>query len=283
MTVVANWFKKNVGKALGIMACGFGASGVFVPLIVWLIDLYQWRITLIILGLGMWAIGIPLSFVIRDRPEQYGYLPDGKISTEPSSELEVRDQEVEIDFKEALKNRDFWYINIAEAIRMMIVITVIIHVMPYLSSIGMSRPSAALVATAIPLLSIAGRFGFGWLGDIFDKRYVMAGTFCLMGVGMLAFSYVQARWVVFPFLLFFSPAYGGGLTLRGAILREYFGRASFGRMLGIIMGIAGVAGIVGPPLAGWTFDTFGSYYLAWLAFSGLTGLAIVIMLRIKKS
>jgi len=54
VTAVANWFKKNVGKALGIMACGFGAGGILVPLIVRLIDLYQWRTTLIILGLGMW-------------------------------------------------------------------------------------------------------------------------------------------------------------------------------------------------------------------------------------
>ena len=84
MSAVANWFHKKVGIALGVMASGVGASGFFIPLIVWLIDVYGWRTTLIILGLGLWVLGIPLSFVIRDRPEQYGYLPDGASSVEPT-------------------------------------------------------------------------------------------------------------------------------------------------------------------------------------------------------
>ncbi|MFB0506844.1 MAG: MFS transporter, partial [Thermodesulfobacteriota bacterium] len=54
MTAVAHWFRRNVGKAMGLVGCGFGAGGILIPLIVRLIDLYQWRTTLIILGLGMW-------------------------------------------------------------------------------------------------------------------------------------------------------------------------------------------------------------------------------------
>jgi MFS family permease len=72
MSVVANWFDKNVGKALGIMASGFGASGLIVPIVVWLIEVYNWRSTLMILGLGTLVLGIPLSFVIRSKPEQTG-------------------------------------------------------------------------------------------------------------------------------------------------------------------------------------------------------------------
>ena len=80
MTAVGNWFKKNIGVALGFLSAGFGASGLLIPLIVWLIEVVHWRTTLILLGLGMWVIGIPLSFVVRDKPETYGYLPDGEIA-----------------------------------------------------------------------------------------------------------------------------------------------------------------------------------------------------------
>ena len=52
MTAVATWFKKNVGLALGITACGFGAGGLIIPLIVFLIDASGWRLTLVILGSG---------------------------------------------------------------------------------------------------------------------------------------------------------------------------------------------------------------------------------------
>ena len=278
MTAVANWFRRNIGKALGIMVCGFGASGIIVPVIVRLIDLYQWRSTLIILGLGMWLLGIPLSFLVRHRPEQYGYLPDGELSVKQVSTPESQDKEV--DFKEALKSRDFWHLSIAEALRMVIAMTVITHVMPYLSSLNISRSRAALVATSIPLLSVIGRLGFGWLGDIFDNRYVMAGAYSLVGVGILAFSHAQTTWLIFPFLIFF-PLSWGAMVLRGAILREYFGMTFFGKIFGIMMGIATVGGVMGPFLAGWTYDALGSYHPIWLVFAGISIVPVVLILTMK--
>ena len=278
MTAVANWFRKNMGRALGIMACGFGAGGILVPLIVRLIDLYQWRTTLIILGLGMWLFGIPLSFVIRHRSEKYGYLPDGETSVEQVSTPESQDREV--GFKGALRNRNFWHLSIAEAVRMMIAMAVITHIMPYLGSLNIPRSKAALVATSIPLLSIIGRLGFGWLGDIFDKRYVMAGTYSLVGIGILAFSYVQITWLIFPFLIFF-PLSWGAMVLRGAIVREYFGMASFGKIFGIMMGITAVGKIIGPSIAGWTYDALGSYHPIWLVFAGISIVPVMLMLTMK--
>ncbi|NVM25470.1 MAG: MFS transporter [Desulfobacterales bacterium] len=281
MTAVANWFRKNVGIALGVAMSGFGASGLLVPIIVRLIDVYDWRGTLIILGLGMWILGIPLSLVIRNRPEQYGYLPDGELSADPITNLENQRKGVEIGIKEGLKKRSFLYLILAEAIRMMTLAAVVIHIMPYLSSVGMSRATAGLVAGAMPLFSIIGRFGFGWLSDVIEKRHVMAMTFLFMGVGMLAFCYVHVMWVVYLFLLVFSSGYGGSMVLRGSILREYFGRDSFGKMIGITMGSASIGGIIGPTLAGWTFDTLGSYHVVWLVFCGIIGLAMTIVLRIR--
>jgi MFS family permease len=281
MTAVANWFKKNVGIAFAVMASGFGASGLIVPLIVRLIDGYGWRTALIILGLGMWALGIPLSFVIRNKPEQYGYLPDGKLADGRISEYEIQHEKVEISFRKALKKRSFLYLNLAEVMRFMVLTAVVLHIMPYLGSMGMSRPTAGLVAAAIPLFSIIGRFGFGWLGDVFDKRYVIAVTFGFMGMGMLAFSHMQATWAIYLFLFLFSPGFGGGSVLRGAVLREYFGRDSFGKMIGILMGFASIGGIIGPTLAGWVFDTLGSYDFIWLVFAGCMSLGIILALRIK--
>jgi sugar phosphate permease len=246
-TAVANWFRRNIGKALAIMSCGMGASGILVPLVVRLIDLYQWRTTLIILGLGMWLLGIPLSLLVRHGPEQYGYLPDGETSAEQV--LTPKSQDGEVGFREALKSRDFWHLTIAQTIRTMVAMAVITHVMPYLSSLDMSRSSAALVATSIPLLSIIGRLVFGWLGDVFDKRYAMAGAYCLAGLGTLAFSYIQMPGLIFPFLILF-PLSWGAQPLRGSIVREYFGMASFGRLLGIIAGIIAVGRIIGSSLAG---------------------------------
>jgi MFS family permease len=282
-TAVANWFHRRIGLALGVMGSGIGAGGLMVLLIVGLIDLYQWRATLIILGLGTWALGIPLSLVVRDRPEHYGYSPDGEVSIPHAQAHEIRDKGVEIGLREALKMRSFLYLSITEFIRFMALMAVFTHVMPYLASVGMARPTAGLVAGALPLISIIGRFGLGWLGDVFDKRYMMAVAIGLISLGLLAFSSVHVRWAIVPFLVLLPIGHGGSMVVRGSIVREYFGRDSFGKMIGVLMGSAAFGGIIGPTMAGWVFDTVGSYRPIWLLLCGLTGLTTVLVLRIKRS
>ena len=281
MTAVANWFRKKAGIALGIMGSGIGAGGLIVLLIVRLIDLYQWRTTLVILGLGMWVIGIPLSFVIRNRPEPYGYLPDGETSATTGQIQMIQDKGIEIGLRQALKMRTFLYLNLVEAARMMALMAVLTHIMPYLGSLGMPRSTAGAVAGAIPLIGIIGRFGFGWLADIFDKRLVMAAALSLISLGTLALSYMHAGWVIIPFLVMFPLGHGGTMVLRGAILREYFGRNAFGKMIGIIMGSASIGGIVGPTLAGWFYDTWGTYRLSWFVFFIILVAGVALISKIK--
>lgn len=282
LTAVATWFDKNVGKAFGVMSSAFGASGLIVPLIVWLIDAFYWRTALIILGFGLWIFGIPLAFVIRNKPKQYEYLADGVLPGDPVSYQKIQTKKVEFSLRIALKNRSFIYLILTEAIRMMTLSAVVTHVMPYLSHAGISRPTASLVVAAIPLCSIAGRFGFGWGADIFEKRYVMAMTYLFMVIGLLAFCYVQVKWLVFLFLFFFPLGFGGGVVLRGVILRDYFGIGSFGTMLGTLIGFASIGGVIGPTLTGWVFDTLRNYQSAWLGLIVLIALAMVMILSLKK-
>lgn len=281
MSAVADWFDKDVGKAMGVMASGFGASGLMIPIIVWLIAAYDWRTTLIILGLGMWVLGIPLSFIIRDNPLSTED-PRGKPPNLSQDQEKEAKERAGPGLREILKNRSFLYLNLVEAIRMMVVSAVITHVMPYLSSMAIHRTTAGFVAAAIPLASIIGRIGFGWAGDLFEKRKVMACGYTIMGAGLLTFCGVNWTWVLVPFLLFFPPSYGGMIVLRGATVRDYFGRESFGKMIGMVMGSSSVGSILGPTLAGWAFDTVGSYLFIWIAFSASLGLCTFLVLRIRR-
>jgi OFA family oxalate/formate antiporter-like MFS transporter len=282
MTAVAIWFKKNVGLALGIMASGFGAGGLIIPLIVFMIDASGWRLTLVILGAGMWLLGVPLSLIVRDRPDQLGFSPDGPLTeSSTTSDQGESPEKTKRFFLEMIKKRSFLYLNIAETVRMMTVTAVVTHLMPYLSSIGIPRATSGAVAAALPLVSIVGRFGFGWWGDRFDKRIVLATAFFLMSAGVFAFCYVQSFWVLLLFILLFAPGFGGSMVLRGAILQEYYGMASFGKMLGIVLGSASIGGIIGPTLAGWAFDTLGSYTSVWYGLCGISGIAIFLIMKIR--
>ena len=281
LTAIANWFDKNVGKAMGVMASGFGASGLFIPVIVWLIGVYGWRTAVIMLGIGAWILLLPLSIIIRDKPEDYGYVPDGIKQDDKATKESDDDGNIQLGFRDAIRERTFWYVNITEVIRIMVLATVVTHIMPYLSTMGLSRTAAGFVAAGIPFFSIAGRFGFGWFGDLVQKKYVMAIAYGLMGIGMLSLSLAEIKGSIYVFLFFFSNGFGGLAVLRSAILREYYGRKFFGKLMGIMMGCGAVGGIVGPTVAGWVFDRTGTYHFVWLTLSMLIGVAVFLILGVE--
>ena len=136
------------------------------------------------------------------------------------------------------------------------------------------------MTTSIFLLSIIGRLVFGWFGDIFSKNYVMALAYFLAGISLLAFAYIQMHGFIIPFLILYPLSWGAS-PLRDAITSEYFGGRSLGSILGLMAGLGTASRMLGPSLAGWTYDTFGSYQLIWLFFAGTFGVAVVLMLTIK--
>jgi MFS family permease len=282
MTAVASWFRRRVGIATGIAVSGFGLGGLLVPLLVGLIDAYDWRATVIILGIGMLLVLLPLSLVFRHRPEQYGYEPDGlppepvAASDDPAAVREPA-AEVSVGAGRALRGRTFWGIALVFTCHVLIVTAVITHIMPYLSSVGVPRPVSSVVTTAVPLASIAGRLGFGWLADRFSRKLTTVVGFGMMGIGTLCFAYVgpDTTWLLVPFILLFGPGYGGANVMRPALVQTYFGRKGFGTIFGLMMGINMIGSIAGPPLAGWAFDTWADYQPMWLIMAVVPAAAVL--------
>jgi MFS family permease len=274
MTVVGNWFRKRVSLATGIVVSGVAAGGILVPLVTWVVDTYDWRTAMVIFGLGAWVIIFPLALVVRHRPEQYGYLPDGEVSeTIEVDEVPAAAQyhEVDISAKQALKSRAFWHISLGLMFHFAIAIAVLTHVMPYLSSIGIPRGTSGWVAMAAQLMTIAGRLSFGWFGDRFDKRRLTAMGMALLGLSMIMFNYVHfaGMWLMIMFVIVFGIGYGGPVPMTAALVREYFGRARLGTILGLVTGVVYVGSLIGTPLAGWIYDTYGSYQVAWFIMAGM--------------
>lgn len=286
MTTIANWFKKNVGLAAGIVSCGMGFGGLMLPLLVKLIDIYTWRVALVILAIIILVIVLPLSMLIRHRPEQYGDVPDGQAETpakKDNTRVSTEIPGVEFNVKRILTGRVFWRIALAYFIHLIVMSAVITHIMPYLGSVGVSRSNAAIVATAVPLISIIGRIGLGWLGDKTNRRLVAAGTFGLVSCGVLCFAYVNnaAIPLLIGFVFLFGTSYGGGLILRTALARDLFFGRKFGTVFGALMGINMAGAIIGPPLAGWVYDTWDSYKPVWLALALLPLISILLILSIR--
>lgn len=282
MTAVANWFRSKVSIATGIMMCGYGFSGLMVPVTANLIDIYEWRMAISILTMTMLALCLPLSALFRHKPEQYGYQPDGKAANtkvSSNSPAQAISDELDIGTKQALKSRTFWHITLALLCHAWAVSAVITHVMPYLSSIGISRARSSLIAMVIPLASIGGRLGLGWLGDRLDERRIIAIALAMMCGGLICFERVSSGtlWLLVPFLILYGIGYGANMVLKASVIREFFGRGNFGAIHGLMTGIMASGSLASPAVAGWVFDNWGTYRPIWLVLAGLAVLAILVI------
>jgi len=234
---------------------------------------------------------------MRHRPGQYGYLPDGKTSSTIDEQTIVSDQDSQNEglqkdkvypiqgatVKEALKTRTFWMIALVFSFQQIAQSALMVHIVPYLESENIPRTLAAFAVTGLTVCSLAGRLGFGFLGDFKDKRYLIAIAGVLQTLGLLIFSFIDAEkiWLMALFLLTYSPGYGGPIPLRPALQADYLGTRNFGAILGLIAAVGMLGGLASPVIAGWVFDVTNSYRLVWRIFALLSLPAIPLILLIK--
>jgi len=277
MIATANWFIKKRSRAIGIGMAGIGLAGIIVPLLSWFIAQYGWREAFTIIGIVVWGIGIPLSLIMRHKPEQHGYLPDGETPSAPvggrmtqvtdvgSSAAQTRETHpAEVDFtpRQALRTPAFWLISISFCLRLVTVSALALHFIPLLVDMGISLQTAGTMLGSIAAISVIGRIGIGWLGDIFDKRLLTAACLATIALGLFVLSRAEQLWQVAIFLAIYPIPYGGASVLVRSITGEFFGRKAFGTIYGFI-GIALMVGtIVGPLVMGYIYDVTGSYQSA---------------------
>ena len=288
MTTVNNWFRKRAALVTAILGSGAGLGGLLIPVLTRVIDAVEWRQAMVIVGLGMLAIGLPLSLVLRHKPEQYGYQPDGDTYTAVETKEEQKPQlepEVNVSAKQALKNKVFWYMAIATMCSSFIVSAVLTHVMPYLGSLGVDRSLSSMAALGASVLSISGRLGGVWLGNRYGTKSVYIASFVISAVSLLIFGYLAPGrfWLIVPFVAAFGFSRGCLALSKVVLQREYFGRGSFGMIFGLMDVIQMLGLMAGAPLAGWVFDTWGSYQGAWLAYSLVALVGVVLIMAIPAS
>jgi len=282
-TAVANWFKKQRSLALGLVTTGWGVSGLMTPIIAMMIRSVGWRETMLLLCPFILVIGIPLSFMIRDRPQSYGMQPDNVILEEnPTNTADFQEGELGHTLKEGLKTRTFWMLLIYTFCIEFAFSTIPVQEMPHLINVGISEKLAALTMAGYALVSLVGRLFISWLGDTYSKKRLLIVSAAMQAIGFFIYANISSPWMIIPFIVLYGPGFGATTPLLPAIQADYFGIRSFASIRGMMSIGYAVPGIIAPVFAGWIFDTYHSYTIAFQLYALVAALSIPALMMIPE-
>ena len=294
---LSDWFIAKRGLAIGIRFAIIGVLQVaVVPLVTWLVAAEGWRTTCLIWA-GVMSLGIPMSFLFvkPKRPEYYGLLPDG-IAYETSGKADAAAmlsagmeyaeslQEQEYTVRQAMKTSAFWLILIAWSCTTIVMGGFSIHVVPFLTDMGISQAEAAGMLSLMIFFAIPSRFLGGFLADRFKKehlQYIGSAAVILQAAGLLVFILEQTPLTAYVLLILFGLGNGAVTPIRLAMGGRFFGRKAFASIIGIGMLMNAPLGMLSPIYAGWIFDTTGSYSIAFISFMVLLLASSVVLLFIR--
>ena len=271
---LANWFIKKRSRAMGFLMTGFGIGGSLVFVYSWVIEALGWRSACVLSGVLILVVSIPLSLVIKHRPEDMGLLPDGEDpenwkDTPASGEGESVDKsnsvlnETNLTARQAMGTKAFWILALVFATWSLVPPTITAHMIPYLQQeIGATPAIAALSLSGFAFISLFGRIPIGWLGDYVNLRYLLAILFVFMGLGLLVLAQIKTTAYIPLALIIMGPAYGGSVPVRPALQGYLFGRMAFGTIGGLLQFFDLPAAIAAPVFVGWIADEY-SYRLGF--------------------
>ena len=84
-----------------------------------------------------------------------------------------------------------------------------------------------------------------------------------------------------PATAVFGLGMGGMMPLWGTLIGACFGRRSFGRVMGLMSPMLLPIQILGVPFAGYVYDTYGSYDLAFTVFICMYVSALLIFTLLR--
>ena len=263
---------RRLSLSLSLMSVRAGlGSLVCAPASAVLISHFGWRMAFVLTGLLIWAVVLPLTLMIRNSPAEKGLQMDGDEPTpykqtadcpEGSSEASVTP--MDFTLRQALVSRPFWLLVGGFFFQGLTQSAVIVHAVPALTDAGIPLDIAAFSLGLVLAVSIVGRLFFGYLGDRVEKRILFMVCYAMVSAGTLVLMVVRTMPMTFLFIALFGIGYGSTIPLDPAIRAEYFGRAAFAKIQGIMSPLIMVSSATGPVLTGYLFDVSGSYRTSFL-------------------
>jgi MFS family permease len=284
-TVINHWFVRRRSMAMGLFLASGGVGGfVFPPLISKLISGFGWRWAWVYLAVQHLLLTVILGgMLIRNRPEDLGQQPDGIPETDGQASLEqpvVRSPVYQTKFDwtagEAMRTPALWMIMTLFSIILFVTNMLTTHQVAYLQDL---KFSPLLSATGLGLMlgmSIIGRLACGFLGMKFEGRYLAVFFLTAMELGIVALMQAGGIFFIYLYSILTGIGFGGMIVLMPNLIGAYFGRTHYARIIGWTAPIVTLISAGSPTLAGFIYDTTGSYILPFSIAAAFVVVGVIL-------
>ncbi len=265
-TLLTNWFNIYRGRALALTFLGAGAGGFVIPQFCeYMIRIIDWRSVALFGSMMIWVFVIPLiAIFVRSKPSEMGYLPDGDFSSEDNNMEAIPPTGLSV--KQAFSTREFWLLVSIFFLQITGISAVNFHFIPFIEKeVGFTSQQAVFYYSLGIGFSMVGRLIGGWLGDRFKPQLIMVLTGILIGTGpfILEMFLIRLGLRNVNLLLLYAVPYGIGLGMNVIIIplliSRCFGELNFPKITGLISMSFAAGIVIGIPVAGYIFDSLGSY------------------------
>ena len=265
-SVLPKWFVRKRGRVLGIAAMGPGLGPMIFPVSIQsLIEFTDWRTAWFVLGIVAIVILVPMSFLVRTRPEDMGLLPDGDIVPPEERGQPRQPRRLEgLTRSEGMRTPAFWLIVASFMLVGIGIGGFHANLVPFFQDSGLSAGTAALSGTAFAICSVSTRPIWGILAERVPVRYILGPLLIMAAGSVLLVLNVGGKPSMLIAAGVHGVAIGAYISLQGLVVADYFGRAHLGAINGMIRPFMTGAGALSPLMIAVLFDLRDSYTVAFL-------------------
>jgi MFS family permease len=282
--VIASWFERRRGLAIGIAFSGATLGGAAMTIVAThAITVGGWRTGYLTLALPILLLVVPLILIfVRMRNAAGAGTVD---SARHESAVGSRDASVAIELPglelwQARKTRSFWLISVIQFFGG-VTIGMGPHFVAYLTGIGYTANFAATVISLYLIATTAGTLLGGPFADRISARAAMAVSYILSSLGMIGLFTASHPLGLALNILAGGFALGALTVQMPLIIIESLGVKRFGSVLGTTGVFYTIGAAASPIVTGRVFDVSGSYSAPILSFVVLLILCSLAVLGCK--
>ncbi|MEG2288774.1 MAG: OFA family MFS transporter [Clostridium sp.] len=267
------WFHSSKkGMVAGIVVSGMGLASLYIaPITTSLLNNYGISKTFFALGSFILVVSTLVAQMINNPPLDYIPPVPKNISKTVASKPEVKNYV----WKEMIKTKEFHLLWIMFAFASSAGLMIIGNIATIAKSQANMENGFYLVGL-LAIFNASGRLAAGFLSDKVGRVRMMMIVFVLQGVNMLMFAGYSTPLAISIGTALAGIGYGALLSLFPSAISDFYGVKNFGGNYGILYTAWGVAGTIGPIIAGLVFDSTGAYNLAYIISAGLLAVAFIL-------